>query len=443
MQKTAIIFSFDTEDFTSKAAQDAVVREAEILREEGVRGGFCIVGLLAKQMMAWERNDVREALRHHDILGHSYGHSLHPTINEYTDIPDFRAARDEVIRQESESHRLITEFTGRTDILGGCPPGNQKSYVAMYAYADMGLPIYTDTFCNTADGRGTFYCNIYHTEYTFCMENFFRDDSEEAMKKILDRLATKRRAICYTHPNCAMYSEFWDIVNYYKENKHPFGEWEEAPRRPIADTERFYEALRRFIRMIKADSRFRITNYRELADRLKAENPRTIRLADIPAIKNALSASFAPIPSPSLSLSDVFLACRELLSGKEEHRCGKIYGFLETPYAISAPLSVKKEDMLASVGALDAEGFLPTKIRVGEHWLGPADWMFAALEILSGKQEADLVPRPQLPSLDILPGVAAACFRGGWVQSDSFEDKYLSDRLRLQAWTLRFLENDE
>ena len=34
---TDIIFSFDTEDFTSNITADAIYREAEILREEGVR----------------------------------------------------------------------------------------------------------------------------------------------------------------------------------------------------------------------------------------------------------------------------------------------------------------------------------------------------------------------------------------------------------------------
>ena len=37
---TELIFSFDTEDFTSNEAADAIYREAEILREEGVRGCF-------------------------------------------------------------------------------------------------------------------------------------------------------------------------------------------------------------------------------------------------------------------------------------------------------------------------------------------------------------------------------------------------------------------
>ena len=86
---TDIIFSFDTEDFTSSVAADAILREAEILKEANIKGGFCLVGLLAKQLVNWGRKDVLDALKFHEIGNHSYGHSLHPTINEYTDIADF------------------------------------------------------------------------------------------------------------------------------------------------------------------------------------------------------------------------------------------------------------------------------------------------------------------------------------------------------------------
>ena len=51
MEKTELIFSFDTEDFTSNTAADAILTEAEILREEGVRGCFCLVGFLADQLV--------------------------------------------------------------------------------------------------------------------------------------------------------------------------------------------------------------------------------------------------------------------------------------------------------------------------------------------------------------------------------------------------------
>ena len=41
--KTDIIFSFDTEDFTSNEAADAIFRQAEILREEAFAVGFALL----------------------------------------------------------------------------------------------------------------------------------------------------------------------------------------------------------------------------------------------------------------------------------------------------------------------------------------------------------------------------------------------------------------
>ena len=435
---TDVIFSFDTEDFTSNTAADAIYREAEILRQEGVRGGFCIVGLLAEQFKNWERSDIVEALRHHDILSHSYGHSLHPTLNEYTDVEDFDAAYEEMMRQETKALKLIEDVTGQK-VIGACPPGNQKTYVAMYGYGDMGLPIYADTFCDTADGNGVFYCNVYHMQYTTCMEEELMDTTAEDIKKLLDGLTKYKRVIIYTHPNIALYTEFWDKVNYYKENKCEFGKWAEAPRRPAEESERFYDNIRRLVRMIKADDRFNITSYSDVYATLSREGERVIKTDDIPYIREALKGDFAPINSPvSLSISDVFLACRDMLLGKREHVCGKVYGFLEAPIGVSEPVTLKRADMIKSAREMNADGFLPTKIGVADVEIGPADWLRAALDILCGEECATVMPASQLPKLDVLPQLKNLTFKGGWVQSDSFEDKYLSDRLRYQAWTMRF-----
>jgi hypothetical protein len=40
--------------------------------------------------------------------------------------------------------------------------------------------------------------------------------------------------------------------------------------------------------------------------------------------------------------------------------------------------------------------------------------------------------------LEVLPQLKDLSLRG-WVQSDDFEDRYLSDRLRYQSWTMRYL----
>lgn len=435
---TDIIFSFDTEDFTSPRAAEAILREAQIFTEEGVRGCFCLVGLLAEQLVNWGRSDIIEALSKHEINSHTYGHTLHPMINEYTDIEDFDKARALVIESEGKAVEMIKRATGVDRIYAAVPPGNQKSYAAMYAYHDMGIPIYADTFCDTVDGEGTYYCNIYHVAYVEAMECFFNGGKED-IARLLDKLAQRKRAVIYTHPNSAVSNGWWDILNYDKENLVEFGKFKECPAHPIEKTERFYDNIRLMLKMVKADSRFRITTYEELERELKTEGERAVTVSDIPYIKEQLDRSFESIRTPvSLSISDIMLACRDLLMGKNEHKCGDVYGFASTPYAITENITVSRKDIIDSCSQIKDGRFLPESITVGDRKIGPADWLYGALEILSGSDSAVLTPRPQMISLDIIPETRDAAFKGTWRHSDSFEDRYLSDRLRLQGWTLRF-----
>lgn len=436
---TDIVFSFDTEDFTSNTSADAILREAEILRSRGVRGCFCLVGLLAKQLKAWERTDVIEALKHHEINLHTYGHTLHPMINEYTDIEDFEKARAEVIRQETEAVRLIKESVGADRIYAAVPPGNSKSYAAMYAYADMGIPVYADTFCDPDDGSGSWYCNIFHVDYAYCCESSFFDEDENTLKGVLDMLAKRKRAVIYTHPNASLFEEWWDIVNYDKENLCEFGKWKECRRRPVEQSEKFYENLGLIVDMIKKDSRFNIVTYSDIAERIAEKKPRVIRKDDLYEIKEQLRKGLFPVRVPdSFSLSDIFCACVDFMQGKSEHVCGKVYGFLSQPFRADSEFTVTAEEIKKSAEVIRTDAFLPEKIRVGEREIGPADWLSAALDILCGKSETAIIPKEQLPCLDILPQVRDCSFKGTWRHSDKFEDKYLSDRLRFQSWTMRF-----
>lgn len=434
---TEVIFSFDTEDFTSNRAADAIYREAEILREEGVRGGFCVVGLLAQQLKNWGRTDVIDALKHHDILTHSYGHSLHPTINEYTDKENFDEAYKLFYEQEKQAIEWIKDILGCDNVLGACPPGNQKSYVAMYGYSDMGLPIYADTVCDTVNGRGVHYCNIYQTKYTFTLEWFLKKSDDAFMREKLDELAENERVICFTHPNMAIFTDFWDALNYWQENKCEFGQWKYATEHPAEKTEQYYESIRRFIRMIKSDKRFHITDYKTLYEKLTSAPKRVIYKSDILKLKDILNNTPAPIEKPSLSLSDLFLACKDFLNGADSHICGKVYGFLKAPYSVQSEIVLSKADVIQSAKDMDTTRFLPEKIKVGESEIGPFDWLCAAMEILSGAESATVIPKNQLPNLDHMPRLKDLDLTG-WVQRKDFEDKYLSKRLQLQSWTMRY-----
>lgn len=435
---TELVFSFDTEDFTSSRAADAIVREAELFREEGIRGCFCMVGLLAGELKRNGRTDVLEALKYHEIDFHTYGHTVHPMIDEYTDIESFDEAHRLLTEQEGLGIEYVKDYTGRDRIFAAVPPGNQKNYAAMYAYADMGIPIYADTVCDPNNGSGMFYCDIYHMEYVTSLESFLLHWDDDAVAGIIEELAARPKAVVYTHPNVSVAKSWWDIDNYDKENLAEFGHWIPAIPRPEEETREFLDNIRRFVRMLKADGRFVFTTYEQQAEKLSKRPTRIIHRRDISKIRKIAAEIFPTEGEDSLSVADAFYACAAFLNGKDKFICGRTKGFLEKPFAIDKNVTVTKADMIASAKNITAGDFIPLSLNVGDKKIGPADWLRAAVAVLDGADSVELSPDKALPSLDFLPDLRDQCLKGTWRHSDDFEDRYLSERLRLQSWTMRF-----
>lgn len=429
--KTEVLFFFDTEDFTSNHAADSIRKLAEIATSEGVRCHFALVGLLAMQLRAWGREDVIRALEPHLIGSHTWGHSVHPNICEQTDCKDFDRAYGEVMRWEAEGVGLIKGAFCRDDICFAVPPGNSKSYAAMYAYADMGIPFYCDTVVTDARQSELSCCNMRQIAYTHGLEGIAYGEKAPDWDALLDNWAAHDRVILFTHPNSGYYSEFWDSVNYREINAE-FGRWKPCKDHTAAESQRYFDTFREELRRIKADDRFKITTLDEL------ETPRTLTItaADLPGIRDALAHDFAPVGR--LSLSDIFLACTAFLRGETSYTQGKVYGFLSAPEGIAASVRVSRESVIKAARALDVSRFLPEQIDVDGTVLGAADFLFAMLDALcSDSAEISLNPRDQQPSLDAYPSLKRFSPANQWLHPATFHDDYLSDRLRLQAWTLR------
>ena len=429
---TEVLFSFDTEDFTSDEAADAIRDLANLLREEGVRGNFCVVGLLARQLGAWGRDDVKEALSHHEIQFHSYGHTLHPMINEYTDLEDDAAARAEFLRREGEGLALLREHLGVNDVYAACPPGSSFSYVAFYGYPELGIPAYVDTVVDSPRG-GLWFCNGLHMQYLISLESIFYDNST-TIPEVLDWFRTRERAVIYTHPNRVLFREFWDVVNYDGENLRPFGDWLPCKKEPPERVAHFYRELRRLIRAMKADGDFKFITVSQVLEEENEKPARAIRRGDIPALREALRGQVNPVGR--FCVADILQAAvRFLLTEEDVFYPGTVYGFLYEPRGIAKPMTVTAQEVRALAKTLDFSTFLPPQIGP----LGPADFLAAALEVLCGAGEAALTPQPQQIGLGPYPKLRDLQLRGTWRHSDAFEDRWLSDRLRWQAWTLRNL----
>lgn len=93
-----------------------------------------------------------------------------------------------------------------------------------------------------------------------------------------------------------------------------------------------------------------------------------------------------------------------------------------------------------AAASVKKDGFLPVSIDVGGTAIGPADFLFAALEVLeTGAEEVAVEPRDQIGDIArYLPRMADVNFRGTWIYTDDFADNWTSNRLRWQFWTFRY-----
>jgi len=435
-----LVFAFDTEDYVHEYAAEGALRDAALLTSLGVRGCFNIVGRMARALVKWGRQDVIEAIKKHEISTHSLAHTHHPTINEYTDVADYDAALAEFLRQESECLDIIAEVFGARDVKTAIPPGNNLSYVAYYGYDRLGISAYGGNLLqDEAGGRPVYFCNLINFPYHMSVD---KRSGQQMLDRFEEVCRGKAVAIVCHHPQMSYTPEYVDFLDFNRENV-PEDEWKFYPQRPAEATEQFYADFRHMIELLKEDPEYKIVTFSELIDVYSAAR-QPITLSMIPELRRQLNEYFFPVTTPdSYCISDILLACRDLLMGKEYHECGKVYGFLEKPYEITSPVTLSAHEVRQGAMAI-GDGFLPTEIRIGDRLIGTADWLFAAMDVLCGAESVTLTPRPSQIDLDQFPLLRDMDFSKEEVLwSYSFKDEYISNRQRLQSWTIRLPANTE
>jgi len=454
--KTKILFSFDTEDYTCDRSNDAIRDIANLLKSEGVRGNFNIVGFLATRLVELKRTDVIEALKYHVIGSQTLYHTRHPDIAEQGDDSCYERAYRNTLAAEAKCVGMLDAVFGENRCVFWCPPGNCVSMVAMDVYSDLGVPFsagcgmtndkvsstYADMLVRPGNEvGGLWFFNQYHAPYSldFTLERMIPKpgEPEADYQSALDTLAKYDVLCLYMHPDMAVKTRHWDGLNYSKANKVEWREWKEAPDRDPADTAVFYERFKHFIQLMKKDGRFEITDFEALKASLKPRQP--ITASALPAIRESLLKDFGPISAPaSWSVADAFQAVVRLLCGEKDYQPGKVYGFLKRPQGIQSEVTVSATDLRAAAKSIDLGTFLPAEIKVGEQVIGPADFLFAALEVLTtGVETVKVLPWEQLGSFKGVPGLERMKLSGKWAHTPEFKDEYLSERLRLQLWTMR------
>lgn len=437
---TNVILSFDTEDIINERGADGILRCARILREEGVKGCFNIIGLLPDVLLKWGRKDVFEELSYHEVDFHSHTHSIHPTINEFTDKKEYYGTLEEFKKAELEGINNVKSAFNRDKLPAICVPGNCTSYLAHYAYAELGFDFFSgDDIYDKAQYRPIYCCNTVSLHYARSLDQIlFTNDQKEIVRFVEDVARNKHTMIFFHHPQRSICKSFWDADNFNKVNTAK-EDWVKSEIHDVRDTDRFYENFRFFVRILKNDPDFKTVTYEELNKSID-RSERKITLTDIKNIREQLNESFFPVTAPnSYCISDIFLGAKNLLLGKKEHICGKVYGFLSEPYSAKEPTVITKDEAIALAQSINENDFLPSVFYINEKQIGACDllWAFLAF-LLDGATTYTIEPNiPWQIDLDEFPTLRDLNYKGSWIHADSLEDNFLSKRLRLQSWTIR------
>ena len=444
-RRTKVLFFFDTEDFTCDESNDAIRDIAGILHAEGVRGQFAMVCHLGQFLVDRKRQDVIDALKHHLIGSQTLYHSRHPNIVEYGDIADYAEAYRRTMAEEKEGFDVLRRTLGAEKVWCSVFPGNANSYVGLYVHSEMGSPFFGGGNASFAPGerQAAWFVNQFHLPYykKLHLESFIPPLPPLDLAARLNELATNDIVTLYMHPHMALSKQHWDGPNFNPRDPVEWGKWRPTPKRDKVDVAVYYDRLRAFVHALANDRRFEVTDCEKL---YKSFRPRrTITGKEIPGIRKSLLQRLGPIGSQHTPwcVADAFQAAVKLLRGEGSHLPGRVYGFLEPPKGVTGPVEVSARDLQAAAKGIDLTTFIPSEIVVGGVKIGPADFLYAALEVLeTGAEKVTVVPRDQLgPIRELMPSLATYTMKGGWpLYEDSFEDRYLTPRLRLQLWTLRY-----
>src|SRR3569833_1531824 len=199
-----LIFSFDSEDYETPAADDAELWWARALSRHGLTGSFCVVAELARALRSRGRHDVLTAWSEHEIAFHSDLHSCHPTHAEYLEELSWEDGVARVLSDEGRGIADVSELTGQLPS-AYCKPGNSWGPQVAAALPRLGIPVFCDAPLEWSTGHPMWYSGSLCIRYHHHFDGFFREREARLarMQQDLERKLEAARdgtVVMYTHP---------------------------------------------------------------------------------------------------------------------------------------------------------------------------------------------------------------------------------------------------
>lgn len=217
-----LLITFDTEDYISSNSIPCLNLILGYLKKYDLTALFFITGLMAERLA--EHPHVVDMLQAHEIGYHSSGHSVHPTIFEFTDVESYEVAYNASVKRET-SH--INPLTGEPEGKGGIhslrqlfpnkkivayrSPGFCWSPPHTEALRDLGLKFDFSTRFSSV--------SIFHKGLTFYPYPAIYDWSGKASDYInlFSALAKREVTVSLFHPDTFVNKESWDSIYFSKQ----------------------------------------------------------------------------------------------------------------------------------------------------------------------------------------------------------------------------------
>jgi len=454
-----LIFSFDSEDYETPAADDTELWWARTLTRHGLTGCFCLVGELARALRTRGRRDVVEAYQAHEIAFHSDMHSAHPTHAEYLEELDWDAGVERLLREEGRGIADVRSITGQQPS-AYVKPGNSWGPQTAATLPRLGVPIFADAPLEWAPGVPIWYAGSLCLKYHLHFDGYFRDPEDRLARMQRDLLHLLEAhgdgyVVMYTHP-CRLYTAAFPD-NFTAGKNPPRSEWRPAPLRPEAEREALKRDFDAFVRWVARDLKPEMATYRQVYE---AHAPGRERWLNRDQVRR-LAGAAPPAPGPlqweggwlsaaeqwsvlvgALALGEVHLTWPKQVAAR------RLLGPVETPARLEATSTAAIGELMAAARSAlqDAErtGRMPASVSVRDAKLGPNALMQACARAIPRHfrarwpERVTLTPADETPALAHRADFAALRFQHTWsIFPPGFEGRRLLELARLQAWSAR------
>jgi hypothetical protein len=455
-----LIFSFDSEDFETPAADDAEKWWAETMTKHGIQACICVVGELARALRERGRRDVVEAMARHEIAFHSDMHSAHPTWAEYLDTSDWAGGVARVTREESRGIADVRELFGQHPS-AWCKPGASWGPQVAHAMVQMDVPVFCDSPFETAPGRPLWYDNCLFLNYHTSFDRYFGVSPQERLGRMKEDLAALCDAheggclVMYTHPCRLFTTKFTDTFRYGQNP--PREQWQPAPLRPAAEIQALQQDFDDFLAWVVKQPNLELTTYRACFAELKQPAAPWLPADVLPQLGAAAPAlDYQWIDHTCLSPAEQFSVVTRAVAALGERQrlpeaipVRRLLGPTEPP-----PLSVPSDprpwpEFAAAARWADAlcseTGATPARIPLGGGVIGPNAFLQAAVRALMDWQTTRRLPdRVEIRPVSEDPAIvgredfAHLRFKDAWsIFPPDFEGRNVLEMIRLQAWTAK------